>query len=58
MRKSRKATPAVLAARAENNCLRMLAGLRTAFLQAGHHDFQKLIEDLDAKFRGKLKERK
>lgn len=52
-----KPSPALRKARAENNCLRMLAALRTAFLQAGHHDFEKLTEDLDAKFRGKLKDK-
>lgn len=56
MRKG-KPSPALLKARAENNCLRMLAALRTAFSQAGHHDFEKLTEDLDAKFRGKLKDK-
>jgi hypothetical protein len=34
----------------------MLAALQTAFVQAGHYDFEKLTEDLDAKFRAKLKE--
>jgi hypothetical protein len=36
----------------------MLAALQTAFAQAGHYDFEKLTEDLDAKFRAKLKETK
>jgi len=57
-RKPAPRTPAQAAAIRENNCLRMLAALQTAFAQAGHYDFEKLTEDLDAKFRAKLKETK
>jgi hypothetical protein len=58
MKRSRKPSPAQQRATANNNCLRILAGLQLAFVQAGHYDFEKLTEDLDARFRAKLKETK
>jgi hypothetical protein len=56
IKRSRKPSPAQQRATANNNCLRVLVGLRTAFVQAGHYDFEKFAEDLEAKFRAKLKE--
>jgi hypothetical protein len=52
---SAKPSPAQAQASMENFCLRALAGLDACFTKAGHHDFAMLAQDLDAKFRAKLK---
>lgn len=55
-RKSTKTrTQAQQQATMENFCLRALAGLEACFTKAGHRDFAMFAQDLDAKFRAKLK---
>lgn len=50
-----KPSPAQQRATMNNHCMRAMAGLMFSFRKGGHHDFEKLIEDLDAKFRAKVK---
>lgn len=55
-RKSTKTpSPAQHIATMTNLCLANLGRQISLFQRAGHHDFEMLTKDLDAKFRAKLK---
>lgn len=54
-KRGERPSPAQAQASMENFCLRALAGLEACFTKAGHHDFAMFAQDLDAKFRAKLK---
>lgn len=50
-----KRSPKQIRASMDNGCMRATAALRTTFMKAGHYDFQKRVEQLDAEFRAKVK---
>lgn len=57
MSKSKNRTPTEAEHRATmtNLCLASISRLARAFNGAGHYDFEKRVEELEADFRGKLK---